>query len=68
MEKQFTNYHFQEEIVNDQILFDYKLYLGRAQTRNAIKLLAIMGYDKDTVHNAEKRAEYFLSHGSWSAC
>lgn len=64
----FMNYHFQEEIVNDEILFDYKLYPGRAQTRNAIKLLGIMGYDKEIVQNAEKRAESFLEKGNWSSC
>ena len=63
----FENYHFQEKVTGDQITFDYRLYPGRAETRNAIKLLSIMGYSKDVVANAEKRAEDFLENGIWNA-
>ena len=64
--KVFDNYHFQENISEGQITFDYKLYHGRTQTRNAIKLLSIMGYSKDIVLNAEQRAEDFISSGIWN--
>ena len=63
----FENYHFQEKVAEDKITFDYRLYTGRAETRNAIKLLSIMGYSKDVVANAEKRAENFLASGIWKA-
>ena len=39
LEDCFSNYHFQEQIVDNNILFDYKLYEGRAVSKNAIKLL-----------------------------
>lgn len=61
----FENYHFQENITEDNITFDYKLYKGRSETRNAIKLLSIMGYSKNIVSRAEKRAEDFLSNKLW---
>ena len=62
----FENYHFQEYIEDDEILFDYTLYKGKSETRNAIKLLSIMGYDSDVILRAEKRAEKFLNSGIWN--
>lgn len=62
----FDNYHFQENITRGQIIFDYKLYHGRAETRNAIKLLSIMGYSNNIVSRAEERAENFLDSGIWN--
>ena len=61
----FDNYHFQEQINEDEIIFDYKLYPGRTVTRNAIKLLAIMGYNEEIVSKAENRAQNFLNTGIW---
>lgn len=62
----FENYHFQEYIEDDEILFDYTLYEGKSETRNAIKLLSIMGYDSDVIARAEKRAKHFLDSGIWN--
>lgn len=62
----FENYHFEEIITDKDIKFDYKLYKGRAQTRNAIKLLAFMKYDDSIVLNADKRAKLFLETGKWA--
>ena len=62
----FENYHFQEKITEDNIIFDYKLYKGKSETRNAIKLLSIMGYSKNIVSRAEKRAEDFLDNKVWN--
>lgn len=61
----YINYHFKETITDEDIKFDYKLHEGRAQTRNAIKLLGFMGYDKELVKNADKRAKEFLNEGMW---
>lgn len=66
LEKKFTNYHFQEEIVDDDVLFDYRLYKGRATSKNAIKLLSIIGYDKNIIDAAMKRANGFLNTGEWT--
>ncbi|WP_242856190.1 MutS-related protein [Ruminiclostridium josui] len=59
------NYHFQEFFEDDNIKFDYKIYPGKSTTRNAIKLLKILGYDKSIVDNAEKRACQFTENGYW---
>ena len=65
LEDLFDNYHFEETITDDDIKFDYKLHIGRAETRNAIKLLGFMGYDKDLVARADSRAKMFLENGEW---
>lgn len=66
LEAFYSNYHFQERIENHSINFDYKLYKGRAVSKNAIKLLELLGYSKDIITDAEKAAEDFLNHGEWS--
>ncbi|GAA0864125.1 MutS-related protein [Paraclostridium tenue] len=65
LEDLFDNYHFEETITDDDIKFDYKLHNGRAETRNAIKLLGFMGYDKDLVARADSKAKMFLENGEW---
>ncbi len=66
LEEYYSNYHFQEEIADDDVLFNYQLFKGRATTRNAIKLLAIMGYDKTVIAQAEETANRFLNEGVWT--
>ncbi|MHC6180764.1 MutS-related protein [Clostridium sp. JNZ X4-2] len=65
LEDYFRNYHFQENIVNNQIAFDYKIYQGKSTTQNAIKLLSILGYEDGIVNKAEKKAASFLKNGLW---
>lgn len=66
LEKYYDNYHFQEEIKDNQVVFDYVLQNGRAYTRNAIKLLAMLGYEKTIIKKAEKSANSFLEKGVWN--
>lgn len=65
LENEYSNYHFQEEIQENDILFNYELYRGRAVSRNAIKLLSMIGYDKEIIENAEHTAMHFLKTGEW---
>lgn len=65
LERVYRNYHFEEEIKDDDIIFSYKLLDGRATTRNAIKLLGIMGYDDSMIREAEEMANAFLKTGHW---
>ncbi len=67
LEKYYNNYHFEEEVMDKDIVFHYRLLKGRAATRNAIKLLGVMGYDKEIIQEAEALAERFLRDGSWDA-
>ena len=61
----FDSYHFQESIEGDRMTFDYRLYKGASTSRNAIRLLETMGYDKALVQGALKRAEGFSNSGNW---
>lgn len=65
LEGQYSNYHFTEEVKDEDVLFSYKLLKGRATSRNAIKLLNVIGFDKKIVKNAEKMAEQFVKEGVW---
>ena len=51
----YVNYHFQEEIGEYGILFNYQLHEGPAETRNAIKLLRHVGYPEEITEAAERR-------------
>ncbi len=66
LEDKFTNYHFREKIENDEVLFDYKLYDGRSTTRNAIKLLSTLGYDKGITDAAKSLCDKFENTGKWT--
>ena len=65
LEKEYDNYHFEEEITDDDIVFDYKLNKDRAKSKNAIKLLSLIGYEKNIVERAHERAENFVKSGKW---
>lgn len=65
LENEYDNYHFNEEIKDGDVLFNYKLLEGRATSKNAIKLLEVMGFDKSITDNAFKRANEFVSSGNW---
>ncbi len=59
------NYHFQEYFSQNEIKFDYKLYDGPSNTKNAINLLKILGYSEKIVTNASRRAQRFEAEGYW---
>ena len=62
----YNNYHFEEVIRDGDISFPYELLPGRAGTRNAIRLLDLMGYGKEITERAAAQAEDFLQTGKWS--
>lgn len=66
LKKHYSNYHFRERIEGKQVLFDYKLYKGRAVSKNAIKLLNLLGYSKGIIEDAEKAADEYMKTGEWS--
>ena len=67
LEKEYHNYHFEEDVADGDIYFNYELREGRATTRNAIKLLEIMGYEKSIIEDAQKMASDFVQTGKWGA-
>lgn len=66
LESQYDNFHFEEEVREGDVLFSYHLLEGRAQTRNAIKLLQVIGFSDNIILQAEKMAGRFAETGEWS--
>ena len=61
----YDNYHFEESFENNDVKYNFILKTGPAVTRNAIKLLAQTGYDKNLIDNAVKMTEVFEQEGVW---
>lgn len=62
----YDNYHFTEEVKENDVSFPYLLKDGPARSRNAIRLLGVMGYDETLTKKAEETAKKFLETGAWS--
>lgn len=65
LQKDYENYHFEESIEENDVKFNYLLKEGKATSRNAIKLLSVLGYTDDIISKAEMRANNFLMSGEW---
>lgn len=65
LEDKFDNYHFEEEVLEGDIVFNYRLLPGKTTTRNAIRLLELLGYDEKIIRRAHAQAEHFVSTGEW---
>ena len=66
LKEEYDNYHFEEEIEEGDIRFPYQLIPGKATTRNAIRLLSMMGYDDSIIRAAEGMAARFAKSGRWT--
>lgn len=63
--EEYSNYHFSEDVVDNEVKFNYLIKEGKATSRNAIKLLEMMGYDEAVVKKAQKMADKFVEKGIW---
>ena len=63
----YDNYHFDEEIKDDDVLFNYLIKPGKATSKNAIRLLSIMGFSEDIIDRAKLMADDFTQNGVWRA-
>ena len=63
----FDNYHFEEDVQWGDVMFNYKLLPGKATTRNAIKLLELLGYAPEIIRRANTQAEHFMETGEWES-
>ncbi|WP_425446158.1 MutS-related protein [Dethiothermospora halolimnae] len=52
----YDNYHFTEQMKEEDITFDYKIYQGASNSKNAIKLLKHIGFPEEIITEAQKRA------------
>ena len=58
LEGEYKNYHFEESISDNDIVFDYKLKEGIARSKNAIKLLRFFDYPKENNRPSEQKRRY----------
>ena len=63
----FDQYHFEEQMDEDGMHFDYRLREGPATSRNALRLLAAMGFGRALVERAEAMAGEYEETGVWRA-
>ena len=61
----YTNYHFRESIEDGEVLFDFKIHSGPSKTRNAIKLLELLGYPESITKKANGLAKHFTESREW---
>ncbi|WP_037463972.1 MutS-related protein [Shimazuella kribbensis] len=57
----YDNYHFREQIINDEIIFDYLIKVGPSKTRNAIELLRITKFPEIVYREALIKAKEFTN-------
>lgn len=65
LEGRYALLHFEEEVTDEGMSFDYRVRPGPTRTRNAIQLLRLMGLDEGITDRADARAAEFLSTGVW---
>lgn len=64
LKEDYDIYHFEGDVTDNDVKFDYVIKHGPATTRNAIRLLGVLGYEKELVESAQKMADGFLEKGS----
>ena len=52
----YLNFHFSEEIGEDDIVFSYKIMDGPATSQNAVKLLEFAGFPEEIIRAAENKS------------
>lgn len=57
LSESYDLYHFEEQVGEGEMIFDYLLREGKATSRNAILLLRLMGFDEELVQRAFSRAQ-----------
>lgn len=53
---EYRCYYFKSELQGEEVVFDYKIREGVGNTRNAIRLLALMGFPEEIVAMAQEAA------------
>ena len=48
----YVNFHFDSQILENEIVFDYKIHEGVSSSKNAIALLEYLQYPKEIITNA----------------
>ena len=65
LKNRYQLYHFEEQIVDGEMMFDYRIHTGRTETCNAIRLLQLFGFDWRVIRRAKERVKHFQRDGVW---
>lgn len=65
LKDKYDNYHFEEEMTDNDVKFPYKLCKGKATGKNAIRLLGVLGFEHDITEYAENMVKCFDEKGYW---
>ena len=57
LDRLYDNYHFSEEMGEDDISFSYKIMKGTATSQNAVKLLKLAGFPEEILEKCEETDE-----------
>lgn len=68
LEEYYDNFHFEETVEENDVKFSYRIMEGSAKTRNAIRLLQIIGFGEEIISQAENQALDFMNTGEWNVC
>ncbi|MBQ8946790.1 MAG: hypothetical protein IJ058_08270 [Lachnospiraceae bacterium] len=63
---QYDNYHFEEDLSEGDVRFSYLLKTGPSKSRNAIKLLDRLGFDKELTEKAVDMVNRHVNDGIWA--
>lgn len=63
--EQYDLYHFEEQVGENEMVFDYIVRPGKATSRNAINLLKLIGFPDGIVSGAHERANRYMDSGTW---
>ena len=66
LDKEFKLCHFEGNVTDNDVHFDYLIKDGAAINRNAIKLLGVLEYDEGIVDRAQELADKFTKTGVWA--
>ena len=65
LEDRYSLYHFEEQLGENEMLFDYVIREGRAVSQNAILILRLLGFDPRIVERAREKAHRYAETGIW---
>ena len=61
----YQMFHFEEQLGENEMMFDYTIRDGKATSQNAINLLRLLDFDDKMVNNAHARANRYIETGTW---
>lgn len=61
----YEKYHFSETVTEDGVTFDYKIKKGPSNTRNALKHLKAMNFNKEVVSLSNQVYNNFIETEKW---